>query len=178
VQAAPGSVQRLTVAVVLNSKSTGAVNQAQLQQLIGNAVGLDAKRGDSVQVTSLPFDTSAAQTAAKELAQVQADAKLAGYLDIGKKAGIGLVALIIFFLAMRRRKKEQAAIEATASDLPEPVIIPSQHAITAGPLAIPHQPTEVAKDRERLRDEVAELVENQPDEVAQVIQGWLQQRSG
>jgi flagellar M-ring protein FliF len=37
---------------------------------------------------------------------------------------------------------------------------------------------EASARREHLRDEVAQLVDNQPDEVAQVIQGWLSQRKG
>jgi len=32
-------------------------------------------------------------------------------------------------------------------------------------------------ERERLRDEVAEFVDSQPDDIAQLVQGWLGQKS-
>ena len=61
-------------------------------------------------------------------------------------------------------------------------------ALTAGPagpaLAAPGpdqaaiEASAAAADREQLRSEVTQLVQNQPDEVAQVIQGWLSQRQG
>ena len=32
-------------------------------------------------------------------------------------------------------------------------------------------------ERERLREEVASFVDSQPDDIAQLVQGWLEQRS-
>jgi flagellar M-ring protein FliF len=194
-QAAPGSVQRLTVAVVLNSATGGRTDPTTVQQLVGNAVGLNAARGDSVQVSALPFDTAAAAEAKREIAAATKAAKTAQYLDLGKKAGLILLAAVVGFLVMRRRGQDGAAIEADADVLPleHPLMLPGQHlpghqpALTAGhaPLALAVQENQASEaeaeralNRERLRDEVAKLVDNQPDEVAQVIQGWLSQRKG
>jgi flagellar M-ring protein FliF len=174
---APGGVKRMTVAVVLDSKTTGALVPAQIQQLVANAVGLDTTRGDTVQVETLPFDTTAAAAASKELAAAAKAAKTAQYLEIGKKAAIALLILIILFLVMRRRKQDEPPIEATAMDLPnsglvlaadEPVAIESgdQLAIAA----------EADLTRDKMRDDVAALVDNQPDDVAQMLQGWLEER--
>ena len=176
---APGGVKRLTVAVVLDTKTAGALNTTQVQNLIANSVGLDPTRGDTVQVDALPFDTTAAAAAAKELAAAQKSAKTAEYLEIGKKAGIALLILIILFLAMRRRKKdeEETTIDATASDLPNSGLVLAGQgpaAIEAGDqLAIAAQ-NEFTRDK--MRDDVAALVDNQPDDVAQMLQGWLAER--
>jgi flagellar M-ring protein FliF len=192
-QAAPGSVRRLTVAVVLDSATTAKTDPATVQQLVGNAVGLDATRGDSVQVSSLPFDTTAATTAQREVAAAASAARTAQYVDLGKKAGLVLLALIIGLVLLRRRKKARATVDAYASDLPPdgPVLGHGQlpHALPgtpAGQMALAPAPEEPVIDaefeqmlnRERLRDEVAKLVDNQPEEVAQVIQGWLNGRKG
>src|SRR6185437_6632547 len=83
-QSAPGSVQRMTVAVVLDATTAGTVDPNQVQQLVANAVGLDPKRGDSVQVDKIAFDTTAATQAKKDLAEAQSKAATAGYLDLGK----------------------------------------------------------------------------------------------
>jgi flagellar M-ring protein FliF len=177
---APGGVTRMTVAVVLDSKTAAGLDTATVQQLIANSVGLDPARGDTVQVNALPFDTTAAAAAAKELADAAKAAKTTQYLEIGKKAGIALLILIILFMAMRRRKKDdETTIDATASDLPNSglVLASSQPmAIEAGEqdqLAI-SAVSETARDK--MRDDVAALVDNQPDDVAQMLQGWLAER--
>ena len=194
-QAAPGGVKRLTVAVVLNS-TDAKTDPTTVQQLVGNAVGLDATRGDSVQVSSMAFDTSTTAEAKKEIAAAASAARTEQYLDMGKKAGLILAALVIVMILRRRRRRSRASVEATAGDLPgEPILLPGQLAQltgqTAGQVALPagspetHEASiaeelelEAAVHRERLRAEVAQMVDNQPDEVAQVIQGWLSHRKG
>src|SRR6185437_16864224 len=69
IDAAPGSVRTLSVAVLLD-KNAPAVNQAQIQQLVSSAVGLNPKRGDTIALASAPFD----QTAAKQAADAAAKA--------------------------------------------------------------------------------------------------------
>jgi flagellar M-ring protein FliF len=177
-QAAPGQVERLTVAVVLDAKAAAGVDPVKVQALVSNAVGLDAKRGDTVQVDKLTFDSTATQAAAKELAAVQKAERTAGYLDLGKKAGIGLLVLVALILMTRRRKGE-ATVEAAASDLPQPIMGGLQ-ALAAAPAALGSAPTgaELAIERDRIREEVAEFVDSQPDDVAAVIQSWLAERKG
>jgi flagellar M-ring protein FliF len=173
---APGSVQRMTVAVVLDTKTAGTLNTSQIQTLVANAVGLDPKRGDSVQVDALPFDATASAAAAKELAAAQQSEQTAQYLELGKKAGLGLLVLIILFLMSRRRKKANAArITATASDLPPGTgMVLSAEALEGGEqfaLAQKREP-----NKEQMRDDVAALVESQPDDVARMLTGWLEER--
>lgn len=191
-QAAPGSVQRLSVAVVLDSTTTGKTDTTAVQKLVGNAIGLDPARGDSVQVSSLPFDTTASAEVKKEMAAAASAAKTAQYVDLGKKGALILAAIVIALMLMRRRKRARPTVEVTAADLPTEGLMLGQGALQSaltgpgGPFALPAAPEEPeidpeieqALNRERLRDEVAKLVDNQPDEVAQVIQGWLSQRKG
>lgn len=201
-QAAPGTVQRLTVAVVLDSGQTAGTDATTVQQLVSNAVGLNGQRGDTVEVSSLPFDTTAATEAAKEIKAAQSAERTSQLLDIGTKVGLGLAAVIVLFLLLRKRGRGEP-IEAYASDLPDETLLPAMRQLalpqaqapglpaqlgSALPLplpagggdpaehALPAGQAEKVAQRDRLRDEVAQLVENQPDEVAQVIQGWLAQR--
>jgi len=183
---APGGVKRLSVAVVLDSKAAAAVDPLQIQSLVSNAVGIDPKRGDTVQVNKLAFDTAATAAAAKELAAAQSAAKTAQYLDLGKKAGIGLVLLIVGIIAMRRRGRNSASIEAVASDLPPEGALLARPA--AEPLAITASAIEAldagagvgvldpSLERDQLRDEVSRFVDQQPEEIAAIVQGWLGQR--
>jgi flagellar M-ring protein FliF len=188
-QAAPGGIKRLTVSVVLDSKAAPQIDQAMVRQVVDTAVGISVPRGDLVNVTALPFDTSAAETAKKELAAAQSAAKTSQYVELGKKAGIGLLVVLAAFFLLRRRKKDAdvARIDAIASDLPlsqtPPALLQSsmeeQLAISAA--ARDREPEKAdaidpSLERELLRDEVAKFVDQQPEEIAAIVQGWLGQR--
>jgi flagellar M-ring protein FliF len=174
---APGQVQRMTVAVVLDSKTAGALNPAQVQQIVANSVGLNTARGDTVQVSTLPFDTTASAAATKELAAAAKAQKTGQYLQLAKKVAIALLILIIFIVLMRRRKKDEPVVDASASDLPQPAMILNPApppALSAGAQLAITQQADISRDR--MRDEVAALVDSQPDDVAQMLQGWLAER--
>jgi flagellar M-ring protein FliF len=183
-QAAPGAVQRMTVAVVLDAKTAGTVDPNQVQALVANAVGLNSARGDSVQIDKIPFDSTAAAEAKKELAAAQAQAATAGYVDLGKKAGLGLLVLVIAFLLLRRGKRDPA-IEALVNDLPDdengPALLSGAERQAIEGITMPELPALEEEDsvtRDQLRDEVAELVDSQPDDVAAMLQSWLMERDG
>jgi flagellar M-ring protein FliF len=68
----PGTLNRQTIAVALNSRVAGTISATQLQQMVANAAGVNAARGDTVSVTSVAFSNAAAKTAANALQQSQA----------------------------------------------------------------------------------------------------------
>jgi flagellar M-ring protein FliF len=165
---------------VLDAGKSG-VNTTEISQLVGNAVGLDTTRGDSVQVSSVAFDTTAAKTAAKQLADAQAAERNATFLDLGKKAAIGLALLVVLAVAWRRRRTAitDTRVSAVASDLPaEGTVLAG--ALPDGRMAALGAAPEVDEDtrlrRERMRHELTAFVDSQPDEIAQLVQGWLAER--
>lgn len=55
---APGAIKRLTVAVAVNEelpRSSDPALLGRIEELVSNAVGLDASRGDAISVLSVPF---------------------------------------------------------------------------------------------------------------------------
>ena len=198
--AAPGSVKRMTIAVVLDAKTAASADPNQIRSLVTNAVGLDAKRGDTVQVGKMAFDRTAALATAKELKDAQAAERTAQYISLGEKAAVVFGVLIFLLLAMRRSKKRNAPpqVEAVASDLPAggaggggPVtsiggggggilenLAEEQLAISSGArdLANGEEILDPSLERELLRNEVATFVDQQPEEIAIIVQSWLGQR--
>jgi flagellar M-ring protein FliF len=165
----------MTVAVVLDSKTTGQLNPEQVQALVGNAVGFNTERGDTVQVESLPFDTTAAEAAQAEIKAAEQAQRTQGYIDLGKRVGLWMLGLLVvlFLLKRWRRRDDETTVEATATDLPaEGVVIPPQ----LEPTRVPALTAPEALDRDQVREEVAALVENQPDDVATMLQGWLDEQ--
>jgi len=188
-QAAPGGIERLTAAVILNADAPGAADTAKVQSMVSSALGVDSQRGDLVTVDTMPFDKTTAEVTKKQIAEAESAARTAGYIDLGKKSGLGLLVLIVAILVMMKSKGSGGtSVDASASDLPDGMLMPSRmDAIGAdrmrelGPGGtamggmIENNP---ALEREKLRGEVSSFVDSQPEEIAQLVQGWLSQRNG
>ena len=112
----PGTLNRQTIAVALNAKVTG-ISAFQVQQMVQNASGYNAGRGDTVSVTSLPFSNSAAKSAASALAQSQAAQSGAQMTDIITTAIKVVGGLVLFVLVVGLLRKLFKRPEPT---LPEP----------------------------------------------------------
>lgn len=188
-QKAPGSVRRQSVSVVVDTAAAGDVDMQSLRDTVSAAAGIDATRGDVVNVTKMAFDTSgdeAAAAAAKEAAAAAAAEQRTQLITTGAVVLVILVLLVLALLGARRRRKAQeedadeepydlGPLQAVA---PEPVALDTS-ALPAGPDLeaieaprtglVPLPPTDAA----RAREEVVDLVERQPDEVAELLRGWL-----
>lgn len=190
VKSAPGSVNRLSVAVLVDTKVKAA--PAELSSLVSAAAGIDSKRGDVVTVSQLAFDHTAADAATKEQKAAAADKAKAQLLGLIRTVGVLLIVLVALFLAWRSARK------AGVTRYPVPGVLPSgpvhaealQAALAAlgsgdgyqlpdgverrgiggepPPAALPSAPD--------VNDELAELIDRQPDEVAQILRGWLADR--
>ncbi|ADU51091.1 flagellar M-ring protein FliF [Thermaerobacter marianensis DSM 12885] len=195
VQVAPGAVRRLSVAVVVNGDLTPQRQQA-LQQAVAAAIGTDPQRQDQVEVVGMPFDTSVAdrlQQSLDEERQAREQARRMALL-----AGAAVLALLALGLLVavwrRRRAARRAAAEAQMGGLGVPVqgmpgagglpgAVPPAAPAGAGAVGGPAAGAAAAWANGRAADaaaydQVAELVKNQPEHVAQVIRSWLAERSG
>lgn len=166
----PGEVERLSIALVINQPALGnaddeeAINNKlnQIQNLVASAVGYDATRGDQINVSSMPFDTSLQDVFQKETPSSgpkQVALEMNPVLLGGISAGL-LILLLLFLLLRRRRKRRRVEFredveqqQAPPPPEPEPIIPPEP-----GP-----------------RDQIRELAREKPDEVAEVLKLWLKE---
>lgn len=176
--AAPGGVKSLHVGVVLDAKKAGVVDPTTIETLLVASIGIDPKRGDTVNVTSLPFDRSTEIAAAKELKAADAAASNAKRMAMLRNAALVLViGLLVVMAWLRNRKKNQARIEATTYVVEQLRKDAVERA--AVPVAAEPSPAMVALERadnqmtDTVRDEIASLVERQPEDVAALLRGWL-----
>jgi flagellar M-ring protein FliF len=179
-RAAPGAVKKLNVAVLLDSTTAGTVDSAQVQQLVSTAAGIDATRGDTVAVAAMPFDTSAAQAAKDALAQSAAAEKTAKQTSLIKTAAMALVVLVLIFLAWRasrRSKKRKALTPAELKHLEDMQSALEQQRLAELNAAIPSPALEAARAEdlaiEERQREIEQMVEDQPEEMAALLRGWL-----
>ena len=176
-EAAPGTVDSLHVGIVLDSASVGGITTPEVQNLVTSALGIDPDRGYTVEVSAMQFDRSAEEAAAKALAEAKAAEKQAELMSMLKTGALALVVAGIFFAAwLRGRKRRQARDEATT------YVVEQLRRDAAERTAVSTLPAAAALEagysdeddlRESARDEMAALVERQPEEVAQLLRGWL-----
>ena len=182
---APGQISRMTVAVVLDQLVAGGVNDAEVTKLVTSAAGLDPKRGDVVTVSKMAFDTQAAAAAKKELDAAAADKQRADMFNMAKTGGLIVLIALALFIGVRRSRKEQR----TPVDLGElPVYRDEPAELESAPLAmavtsassapvLPAAPANaLAESNLQARNEIGQLIEQQPDEVARLLRGWLVDR--
>jgi flagellar M-ring protein FliF len=180
---APGAVKRLSVAVVLDAEADPQVTEAAVQQLVSAAAGLDPARGDVVEVSRLAFDKTAAAAAEEEFAALEAAERSAQRWALGRTAGIVLLVglMVLYALRTMRRDKrteldpstlELEAVQLQAIEAEEAAMLAASERLALEAASVtPEEARRVA-----VQAEVTELVERQPDEVAQLLRGWLADR--
>lgn len=184
--AAPGAVVKQSVAVVVDA-AVKNIQTDQLQQMITTAAGIDLARGDTISVTSMNFDTTTATAATEELAAARAADqrdKLFSYIKQGAIALVLLVVVLLAWVTRRKRSKNGGAgelIELERVEAQSQAILPPQRRELLGEGAAlaalgAGGPASQGVNLGRRRADIAELVERQPDEVAELLRGWLADR--
>jgi flagellar M-ring protein FliF len=192
VKAAPGKVSRLSVAVLLDDKVKAA--PAEVTNLVNAAAGIDGKRGDVVTVAAMAFDHSATDAAAKEQKTAASARSKAQLMNLVRTVGVLLIVLVALFLAWRSARKAGVTRYPVPGVLPAgPVQAEALHAaltaLGAGAKAGALEAADAGDPRSRhdnerpalsaapdVNDELAELIDRQPDEVASILRGWLADR--
>ncbi len=169
-QKATGTVTRQSVAVVLDTGAKNLPPNAQVQQLVAAALGLDPKRGDTIVVSSSSFDTSAQTPPPAPSSSLFAGKNLETVV-----AGIMLVLITLLLIRSARKPKVQAlavpdVLPALSSGSREHAALPSGG--RAALSAVPEPRTENASV------DLLNAVETQPDDVAHLLRGWLTESDG
>jgi flagellar M-ring protein FliF len=194
VKAAPGQVSRLSVAVLLDDKVKVAPDV--VTNLVNAAAGIDGQRGDVVTVAAMAFDHSATEAAAKEQKVAAAAKSKAQMMNLVRTVGVLLIVLLALFLAWRSARK------ASVTRYPVPGVLSagpagtealhaalaalgsgtgSGSALGAGGSVGALESADAGDRYERaalspVNDELSELIDRQPDEVAAILRGWLADR--
>jgi flagellar M-ring protein FliF len=115
----PGTLNRQTIAVAVNSSVAGQISTSALQGMVANAAGVNSSRGDSVSVTSVAFSNAAAKSAASALKQSQAAQsadQMTAIITTAIKVVGGIVLLVLLLGLLRKlfKRPEPTAVDAGA----------------------------------------------------------------
>jgi flagellar M-ring protein FliF len=182
---AVGGIERLTLAVMVDGTYQQVENangdlesvyqprpQEELDRLaaiVQNAVGFDTQRNDQIEVVNIPFDRRDLQSDREAL-----DAMYLRefYLDIAKKVGLVLLALLALFYLKRKSGRLFKALGNLAP--PRPVAVSA--AETAAAIEeeeAPIEPIEPDKRKPRLVDHMQKAAKERPEEIAKVIKTMM-----
>ena len=202
---APGAIDRLSVAVLVDEGTITDAQSEEIRSLVSAAAGVDEARGDQVVVSRMAFDTSGAEANEAELAAVEAqqrsEERMRLYTTIGAVAAVLAVLALAYRTLSRSRRRNAAPIDlrsdgavadAHAASVFDETIgdedddlgwarsgrSPVGDAEPAPMHELPPAPvlTEEEILTARLGTQVTNLVDNQPDEVALLLRTWLGDR--
>ena len=184
VVSAPGTVERLSVSVVVDREAVARTDMLALQDTVSAAVGLDGARGDVVSVSQMPFDVGDAEAVAAELeaaGEAAAAEERQDMISNAVLAGLVLLVVVITLVMGARRKKRSEPVDlglyAPLDDEPadELPAVPAPRRAEALPAAPDPEAAQLASLTSQ-RDEVIDLVDREPAEVAELLRGWLADR--
>lgn len=158
---APGAIQRQSVSVLVNSKVPASELPA-IKKAVASAIGLNAKRGDSIAISQLKFAPVSATTVKP--------AKANPMMKYAKYGALGIGALLFLFFmtrAIKKREKDSFSEPKWLSELESPRPLAALEASA---------PQEVASLQPHIgvaRRQIEDLVHRDPDLVAQHLRAWM-----
>ena len=186
----PGEIQRLSVAVVLDTatKVTQTAEHKEqrepaprspeeiekIRRVVMGAVGYAAARGDEVTVVEMPFDTSSLERE-RVLLDQPASAGFGQRLAGGPI--VAVLALVVIALAMvivlrLRPSVARRPLDVTLTEALSGARGALEASGETGPI-VPDELIRATKAREDIRQKALTLAQTQPDAVAQVLRAWI-----
>lgn len=170
VVAAPGSIKRLTVAVMVDEQVT-PTQQESLQRAVASSIGLNIERGDMISVEALPFSTEAFDKQARAEQDAAAKEQQMFWLQIGLLVLV-LGAIVAYFIIKRRRERmereeqERLAMEALAA---------KEQAATFASANVDDKEELSPEEQTKLNERkvIEDMIRTRPEDVAQIVKTWL-----
>jgi flagellar M-ring protein FliF len=185
-----GELNKQTVSVAINSAAAKNVNVKDITSLVNAAAGIDKKRGDSVSVQMVSFNSAGAVAAASQLAEQQKAEAADRTSDLIKTGliilGISIPAIIIAVMIMRRARKRAQELQ-DARDLGEldelrsmmtDQTVPMELTPPVAPNALTYTqlPPLEPGDADRKRAEIDALAGADPARTAEILRGFMDDR--
>jgi len=171
---APGAVERLTVAVVLNKVLT-AKETDEITSLVENAAGVDRSRGDSVDIKGFQFSASPGDQE-KALSKVAQDAQQQNfYLQMASVAAmviLGAAALFIFY-SLFKKPAEGVLVDEDEGDDYE--YLPADTPKMLEETEFAAMDVKLDPEIEHMKNSIDTLVSTDPQEAARVLVTYMKE---
>ncbi len=179
---APGNVERLSVAVLVDEAAKGA-KVGTIREAVNAAAGIDEARGDQVTVQKIAFDTSSEEAASAEMASASKSAMI-----MGLAKNVGAVVLLLVFLFMLRSIVRQIRVQTPSSPAPLSAgVAPSMpiervETVVEGAPAPSMAQSEASAPAPRrqssahVADLPPEVAQSDPEDLAKLVRSWMSEQ--
>ena len=179
----PGAVKHLSVSVMADADT---INQAQLDQIktiVASAAGVDAIRGDQIEVAAIAFNKTDQQQEKLAMENAQKRQQLVTYIEIGAAVVFGLFFMMMLLRSRSTKKRAGKMMRLNGS---QPVSLAEAELLMGQQLAEEEAQLKFAQKKNKTVEELQkqktkESVElysrNNPDEVARLMKTWLSEES-
>ncbi len=182
---APGEVERITASVVVN----GAIDEATkgtITNLVSDAIGYNATRGDGISVESLAFNEDFKTQAEEEIKAMKAEeakSQRNKLIALGAGGVLGLILVIVLISILRSKKKKNEIeyydeSEDTLEGLNVVVGDNENDKLETVADLYAELNLEAETDNEKIMREVKKYAEKKPEQVAEIIKSWLADDEG
>jgi len=172
---APGTVNRIDVALVVD-KSVPKAQVDSIQKSVASLAGITPSRGDTPavsQVTMAPQTTPSTQAKPSPIAGIMANP-----LGLARNVLLAIAAIVFLFMirrALKRREGETSVPEPTwLRELESGLTVAELEAMPAR-RALPPSPAMEDPAHQALRTQVEEIVNHQPQAVANQVSAWMKE---
>lgn len=175
----PGSVKRLSVSVMADADIVTQSQLDQIKTIVASAAGVDANRGDNIQVAAIPFNKTDLQKELSAMESAQKRQQLVQYAEIGAVALLGLILILIYLRKRARKSRTNKMLNLNGS---EPVSLATAELLMAQRLAEEEAKLNFAQksaktveeiQKQKTKEAVEQYSRNNPDEAARLMKTWL-----
>lgn len=199
-QVDPGVLENTTVSVVIDTDDM-SVEDAELRSLVANASGISAEDAvNNITIVRTLSAESKAEAGEDNIPAVQPEPEEAGGLPLPIliaiiAGGVLFLFLLLLLLLLRRKKKKKAAEEEELLAMPAGALGAAAEdgwsegeAPNAAVASILEEEEETSQNEEiiklkmqrnmKLKQNIGEMVDQNPQIVAKLVQGWLTSEEG
>ncbi|WP_413480916.1 flagellar basal-body MS-ring/collar protein FliF [Serratia proteamaculans] len=176
-----GTVQRLSVAVVVNYRGTDKEGKplpmskeqlAQIESLVRESMGFTSSRGDTLNVVNTPFTDN--EITGGELPFWQSQSFIDRLLDAGRYLLVLLVAWLLWRKLVRPQLQNRQAVQKAAlASANAPMAKPADSNKQSNEELAQHRKSQQRVSAEVQSQRIRELAEKDPRVVALVIRQWM-----
>ena len=176
-----GTVQRLSVAVVVNYRGTDKEGKplpmskeqlAQIESLVRESMGFSSSRGDTLNVVNTPFTDN--EITGGELPFWQSQSFIDRLLDAGRYLLVLLVAWLLWRKLVRPQLQNRQAVQKVAlATANAPMAKPADSNKQSNEELAQHRKSQQRVSAEVQSQRIRELAEKDPRVVALVIRQWM-----
>lgn len=185
-----GRIERITAAILVDDAMVPSVQKGkvtwthrkrtqqemdQIRDLAEAAIGFDPKRGDTISVQNMAFDTDAVDTTLPPpTLSSQVQKAVVDYGSILRPVSLLFLFLLVYLFVLRPVQKHVLATPQLTAK--QEAALPAPHAASAALGA--SQPLQLEDEKVRaahLKDQTVELIRQKPQHTARAVQAWLRE---